>query len=265
MFTKAEIVAVSDIHIRHPADVRSKILVNLINQCAAAQVPCFALLGDIFDFCLGDGSYFQKKYREIGTALESLAASGTHVVFIEGNHEFNMVAMQWQGVNFVSETMSSMGHTWISPSGKRIVMSHGDFFHAPDAYLWFRKLIKSKATLYGVSKLPGIVMDTYALNHARASRSRDQYRTIDETKILGDAAKLALTHDADYLLFGHFHRPWAEPIVSTGGNAPGDRLMLCMPSWEQPNLLLFDGNQFHRAFLSEDKSPLEFSPAQSGS
>jgi UDP-2,3-diacylglucosamine hydrolase len=264
MLTKAEIVAVSDIHIRHPSDDRCALLIDLIRQCADVRVPCFALLGDIFDFCLGGGSYFRSKFQEVGAALEQLAANGTHVIFIEGNHEFSMADMNWQGVQFVSETSGNLGHVWTSPSGKRIGMSHGDLFNAPDSYLWFRKLIKSKATLYGVSKLPGVLMDTYALNHARASRSRDPYRRLDESEIFSDADNLAASHDADHMLFGHFHRPWTVPLRTISGRRENG-LMLCMPSWDRPNLLVYDGENFHRAFLRKPGSIPDFKIAQPGS
>lgn len=256
MFAKAEFVAVSDIHMRHADDDRGQVLLDVIDACAEARVPCFALLGDIFDFCLGSGAYFREKFARIGERLESLAARGTRVFFVEGNHEFNMAGMGWRGVEFVSETPARRGHAWTSPSGARLVMTHGDLFNAPASYLAFRSLIKAAPTLTAVSMVPGKLMDAYALGHAKVSRSRDPYRTLDESAIFEDARKFALEQSADHLLFGHFHMPWAVPVARTG-----DQLMLCMDSWDKPNLLLFDGREFHRGFSSGPGRPLEFYPA----
>jgi len=261
MFSKAEFVAVSDIHLQHAGDDRSRVLVDIIDACTAAKVPCFALLGDIFDFCLGGGAYFRKKFSTIGERLESLAAGGTRVLFVEGNHEFKMNAMGWRGVEVVSETESRRGLAWRSASGARIVMTHGDLFHAPAAYLAFRRLIKSTPTLMAVSMVPGFLMDAYALRHAKVSRSRDPYRTLDEAAILDDARKFAVAQNADHLLFGHFHMPWTVPIGAERRHQR-ESLMLCMNSWDKPNLLLFDGEGFHRGFCSGPGQPLVFSPAR---
>ena len=42
-------------------------------------VKHFVLLGDVFDFCLGNSSYFRDKYCEIGNALSSVAKRGIRV------------------------------------------------------------------------------------------------------------------------------------------------------------------------------------------
>ena len=261
MFTNAEFVAVSDIHLEHPGDDRGRVLLEVIDACISSNVQCFALLGDIFDFCLGGTGYFSKKFAAVGERLEALAASGTRVVFIEGNHEFALAKMGWRGVEVVSESERERGMTWRSASGKKILMTHGDLFYAPDTYLAFRKLIKSRPSLFAVSMIPGLLMDAYALRHARASRSRDPYRIINESAILEDARKFAGEKEADHLLFGHFHIPWAEPLRDKNGEGSSDSLLLCMNSWDKPNVLIFDGKNFHRGFGTAPGKPMAFSPA----
>ncbi len=269
MFTKAEFVAVSDIHLERPTDVRGQVLIEVIDACAAARVECFALIGDIFDFCLGNTRYFQKKFAPISQRLEALAAGGTRVIFIEGNHEFNMAGMGWRGVEVISESNANPGKIWQSKSGKKILMTHGDLFQAPRAYLAFRRAIKSRVFLSAISAVPGAALDAYALRHAKVSRSRDPYRTLDDAAILGDARKFAVAQNADHLLFGHFHMPWAVPIdigVAAGNRNnlenpvnPGNQaLILCMDSWDKPNVLVFDGQEFHRGFTSGPKQPFGF-------
>ncbi len=261
MFTNAEFVAVSDIHLEHPGDDRGQVLLEVIDACISANVQCFALLGDIFDFCLGGTDYFSKKFAAIGERLEALAASGTRVIFIEGNHEFDLAKMRWRGIEVVSESERERGMKWRSASGKEILMTHGDLFYAPNSYLTFRKLIKSRPSLFAVSMIPGPLMDAYALRHARASRSRDPYRIINERAILDDARKFALEKAADHLLFGHFHIPWAEALRTETSDETSTGLMLCMNSWDKPNVLVFDGKQFYRGFAAGPGQAMAFSPA----
>jgi UDP-2,3-diacylglucosamine pyrophosphatase LpxH len=166
----------------------------------------------------------------------------------------------WRGVEVVCETINERGLVWQSESGARILLTHGDLFNAPRAYLAFRTLIKAKPTLMAASFVPGMMMDAYALQHAKASRARDPYRTLDDAAILGDARAFARSKNVDHLIFGHFHRPWAVPI--NGGNQ--DQLVMCMDSWDVPNALIYDGKSFHRAFLGDNAHVVAVTPAKSG-
>lgn len=245
MFDKSELIAVSDIHLQRADDSRARLLLEVIDAAAQARTPCFALLGDIFDFCLGSQKYFHGKFRPLWERLENLAARGTRVIFVEGNHEFKLDAGRWRGIEVISETNTDRGIIWQARGGKKILLTHGDLFNAPREYLAFRALIKSQPTLFAASLVPGRLIDAYALQHARISRSRDDYRTLDDAAILGAAAELARQQAVDHLIFGHFHRPWAVPVDA---NDPA-RLVLCMDSWDKPNLLMFDGEKFSRGFF----------------
>jgi UDP-2,3-diacylglucosamine hydrolase len=245
MFNKSEMIAVSDIHLQNMDDSRTRLLLEVIDAATAASTPCFALLGDIFDFCLGSQRYFHSKFRPLWERLETLAAGGTRVIFVEGNHEFKLNAGGWRGIEVVSETSTERGIVWRASSGTKILLTHGDLFNAPREYIAFRALIKSNPTLLAASLVPGRLIDAYALQHARISRSMDDSRTLDDAAILGAASELARQRAVDHVIFGHFHRPWAVPIQSDDPT----RLALCMDSWDKPNLLMFDGKRFSRAFF----------------
>jgi UDP-2,3-diacylglucosamine hydrolase len=115
-------VLVSDVHLQKMTDPRGALLLDLIGRIDPARTGTFVLNGDIFDFCFGDSGYYRAKYRPLGAALERLAAAGTRVVFIEGNHEFWMDAVGWRGVEIHKEknVCLELG------AGARVRITHGD-------------------------------------------------------------------------------------------------------------------------------------------
>ncbi len=62
---KADVVMVSDIHIIDADDERAHMLESLIRILISSDVKNFILIGDIFDFLLGTGSYFDKKFQKM--------------------------------------------------------------------------------------------------------------------------------------------------------------------------------------------------------
>ena len=93
-----------------------------------SDVKNFILVGDIFDFLLGiAGSYFDKKFKVIAKLLKQLSQSGTRVVFLEGNHEFKISELKWQGVEYVDE-----GSLRLDEYG--LVVSHGDMIKEDRKY-----------------------------------------------------------------------------------------------------------------------------------
>jgi UDP-2,3-diacylglucosamine hydrolase len=227
----AELVVASDIHLRHLDDARGQLLLATIDRLAPT-VRTLVLNGDVFDFCYGGGRYFREKYARLSDALARCASRGTKVVLVEGNHEFHMREAGWSGVEIIDRD-------YVVPlaTGESVRFIHGDLLRDDRLYAAFRGLIKSSATRFAANLLPGRWLDAYALGHARASRSRDKYRTLDlesftkdfERWITASPGNQGIVHG----IVGHFHVAYARQ------RADGKGLMMCVESWgQQPNLLV---------------------------
>ena len=130
---EAPLVVTSDIHLRDPNDSRAVLLEDLIERCIRGQVKHFVLNGDIFDFCFGMSGYFRRKFQRLGKCLERLAASGTEVIFVEGNHEFAFSSMGWKGVRVVVHRDVPL----TMPDGRLVRITHGDLLYSD---FWYRLL-----------------------------------------------------------------------------------------------------------------------------
>ena len=227
---EADMVVVSDVHLREAGDDRARMLSRLIQQVTAGNVGHLWLLGDIFDFCLGSTEYFRKKFAPLVSLLEAAARSGTQVTFFEGNHEFDLHALGWDQVHVVREGDKSI----VLDDGTVISGAHGDLVFAPRSYLWFRNLLKSRLIL-GIARLvPSVWLDAYALGHAKVSRAADTYRHLDHDALLVAMENWARESESDHVVFGHFHVPYAEPRKSPDASAGR---LVSVESWAKPNAL----------------------------
>ncbi len=247
----AALVVASDIHLKHLGDARGRLLLDVLARLG--RVEYLVLNGDIFDFCLGDSSYFQNKFRALGQALSDASRRGVKVLFLEGNHEFHMTAVGWPGVEFVTER----DRVVTLSTGENIKISHGDLITDDFWYRAFRGLVKSPVARYGARLVPGSWLDAYSLKHAGFSRAQDKYRKLDHARILASFNRWLADGAYDHGIIGHFHVPYAEKRETHDG------LMLSVDSWDQPNLLVYKNTRFERVFLREPRAPFVFDPAES--
>jgi UDP-2,3-diacylglucosamine hydrolase len=249
---KAPFVLASDLHIQHMADKRARLLLDVLGRLGPA-VEYLVLNGDVFDFCYGDSDYYRRKFRPLGTALEAIAARGTRVLFVEGNHEFHMAKVGWQGVEFVTQRdyVVTLG------SGERIKLTHGDLITDDPWYRAFRGIVKSQTARRAANLIPGGWLDAYSLRHAKVSRAHDKYRSLDHQRILKAFDKWLADGRYDFGVIGHFHVPYAETRPA------GQGMMLSVDSWERPNLLIFEDGNFQRIYLEEPERPFTRAPLTS--
>ena len=237
---EAPLVVVSDIHLRQSDDERARLLIDLTERLGPS-VEMFVLNGDIFDFCFGGGRYFREKFAAIGAALTTLSGRGVRVVFIEGNHEFHMDQIGWEGVAVVQER----DFVVTLRSGAKIKLMHGDRLKNERLYLAFRAFCKSKIVGYLSRFLPGKLLDAYAVAHSGYSRGQDKYRTLDHEEILGHFDRWMGAGEPPHGIIGHFHVPYAEP------RRTGTGMMLSVDSWDKPNALTFEAGGFSRLSLTK--------------
>ena len=249
----ASLVVASDIHLYSADDFKARILLDVLKKVARGNVEYFVFLGDIFDFCLGSHKYFKERFRAIGEALEAVAASGTKVIYLEGNHEFRIKDFGWKGVEFFP-----CGETYLQiQSGEKFRLAHGDMIYSHQRYKRFRSVVKSRLVTSLARWVPGPLMNWLATRGAHVSRSQDQYREINHNAILAAVHEWIDNSEQDYGLFGHFHVPYAEPRLN--GRLGG---LFSVDCWDKPNFLIFKEGRFERLLIDHPNSH-RFEPAVS--
>lgn len=230
-----DLVVASDVHIRTRDDERSVMLQQLIDEAKRVRAKVFVLNGDIFDFFFGWGPHFRTKHTAIFSRLESLAAEGCKIYFIEGNHEFGMDHMPTVGVTF----MDGFGDVLEAGDGSKILVVHGDLMKHDWKYLLFRALVRSRFVSFVASSIPQTWLDGFTLWLASTSRKKDRYRTLNHEAILACARNVLANEDAEHMIFGHFHHPYD----ADDGNG---RRILSVDSWDVPSCLVLKDRKFQR-------------------
>lgn len=241
--TQSTLIAASDCHLVSINEERTSDFLSLCSWVRDSTPEYFLLLGDVFDFALGSKKYYQKKYQKIGDALEEIAASGTKVIYLEGNHEADVKHFPWKGITFVPE-----GTFFIQLQNEfKIQMAHGDLIYSHKAYRRFRAIVKSSLFKFAVRLLPGKIIDRLFLKSSEISRAQDKNRTFNHKELITHLADWLKDGKSQFGLFGHFHQPYAEKTSGTQGQ------LISVDSWNKPNFLSFENGEFYRYFLKNGK------------
>ena len=232
------VVVVSDIHLTEVHDSRGQMLSDLINRLDPDQVEYFVLLGDIFDFCFGASTYFKQKFKPIGDELTQLARKGVRVVFLQGNHEFSLDELAWEGVDFVL----SRDYQLKLADDLSISFTHGDRLGAPWHYKLYLAITRSYWFRCAGLLCPQSLLDKLCLKISIGSREKSSRSKIPHKTILKNMEQWLSKLGTEHGIVGHFHIPYQA-------NQPKKGKLLGLCSWDQPNALGFDGKNFYRYYF----------------
>jgi UDP-2,3-diacylglucosamine hydrolase len=215
----APLVVLSDVHLIDMNDPRAEPFMNVLRGIRSSSVECLALLGDIFEFCVGSRPLWQRKFAPIGEELRRIAALGVRVLVFEGNHDFILHGFGWPGVEFVP----TQDLVVTLKAGPRVRLSHGDLIHSSPDYRRFRALVKHPLTRIVSSFVPATWLDGYSMFHARHSRRKGMDRVLDIPALTRDALAWRQEENADFAVFGHFHQDLGEEARRQG--------IYCLHDW----------------------------------
>ena len=242
-------VIMSDLHLRTATDSTSHLFMTVLTQLRRYELHALALLGDVFDFCLGNHHYFQQKFSFCATALHNCAQ---RVLLLEGNHEFHLAHGKW----LPAEICTSFDYCLSLPDGSSIQLTHGDLLVPDRAYRLLRLMLKARLSGQLAACLPGHMLDHLSAKVAALSRRRNQ--ECDTQRVQHYAAAWIDACMASTGIFGHFHLP----LVC---RSPQGKLLLGLDAWTRPNFLLYSAGKFYRAYptlaqLTLKELPSNFSP-----
>lgn len=232
-------VIMSDLHLRTAADPTSQLFVAVLAHLRGYELHTLALLGDVFDFCLGSHPYFQKKFAFCAEALQDCAA---RVLLLEGNHEFHLADGNW----LPAEVCTTFDYCLPLPDGGKVQLTHGDLLLPERGYRLLRRMLKARLSGYLATRLSGQLLDTISTKIAELSRRRSSGRTCDAQRVQYYAAAWLDRSPSDTGIFGHFHLP----LVC---RSPQGKLLFGLDAWTTPNFLICKTHKFYRACVTSDR------------
>jgi UDP-2,3-diacylglucosamine pyrophosphatase LpxH len=247
---RVEIVVISDVHLG-TYGCQAKELLTYLNSIHPKKL---ILNGDIIDIWQFSKRYFPPSHLDVIKKILDMAANGTEVTYITGNHD--------EMLRKISDThigdFSIVDKLVLNLNGKRAWFFHGDVF---DVSLQNAKWI-AKLGGYGYDLLIRInsVINWFLLKFGREKYSlskRIKNSVKRALKFINDfekvASDLAIENGFDYVVCGHIH----QPKILEKSNKTGSTIYLNSGDWiENLTALEYHFGRWKIYVYKEDKLAL---------
>ena len=199
---------ISDLHLT-PGMPRTLASFEHVLERAAQEARALFILGDFFEFWVGDEETDSPFAAQVAARLRQLAGRGVQVYLMHGNRDFLL------GQRFARAAGATLlpDPTVIDCAGQRVVLSHGDMLCTDDErYMRFRHWTRKRWVQRVFLSLPLALRLRVARRlRADSEAGRTQARR-DAPPDYGDTtpqavAALLRASQAPALVHGHTHRP----------------------------------------------------------
>jgi len=208
---------VSDLHLRSERPDLTRRFADFLAATAAAKVETLFILGDLFEYWIGDDDLGDPFNAHVCKLLRDLADQGTRIFFIAGNRDFLIGATfaAAAGIALLTETEK------VGAGGTATLLMHGDTVCIDDIpYQEFRRMVRSKQWQADFLARPLPERRAEVASLRRRSAEAMQGKTAAIMDANGAAIREALTaHRCTRLIHGHTHRPGHEMIQLASGTA----------------------------------------------
>jgi len=201
-------IFLADAHLHHPDDANYRLLLEFIRSLQGTTAT-LCILGDLFDFRVGLPALVFPEQEPILKALEELHASGTRLIYLEGNHDFHLGA----DLGSRLEVEIHPGPVQLELQGKQVFLCHGDLINRADwRYRLLHRTLRNPLTLRIGRLLPAAVVQGLRsrLQHASKQRYSRDRRRWDYSAMIRSYAASIRAQGAQALVLGHFHQPFID-------------------------------------------------------
>ncbi len=208
---------ISDLHLREERPDLTQRFAAFLADTAVSNVEVLFILGDLFEYWIGDDDLGAPFNEEVCDLLRSAADMGPRICFIAGNRDFLV------GERFAARArMELLPETAVvTAGGTATLLMHGDTVCTDDLpYQEFRRMVRSRP--WQVDFLARPLAERRAEVEKLRKRSADAM--LGKTAAIMDANPDAirsalLAHDCTRLIHGHTHRPGHEQVMLGSGCA----------------------------------------------
>lgn len=199
---------IADAHLRYPQDENYRKLLDFLAQ-QTGQIRTLYLLGDIFQFWFGPRFANFAPYQPLLQTLKKLQESGTEIVYVEGNHDFDLTP--YFGKIMGCQVLPDGGE--VSIDDHKVFLAHGDMVDPDDTgYQMLRRLLRSGPVRL-LSRILSAEMiwavSEWGSNKSAAQRYGKEARSAPREKLLTHARPL-FQQGCSAVITGHFHNPLFE-------------------------------------------------------
>lgn len=193
----------------------------------AQQAEALYILGDLFEYWIGDDDLASPFHRKIVQALAQLAASGVRVYLLHGNRDFLIGPAFAQAASLCLLDEPSLVDLYGVPT----LLSHGDTLCSDDVdYQNFRAMVRDPAWQQSFLAQPLAQRKALIEQWRGKSEQEKKYKEAAIMDVNSDSVAATL-REFGYprLIHGHTHRP-AKHLHCVDGHTC-ERWVL--PAWEE--------------------------------
>ena len=203
-------IFLADAHINSFDDPHGRRLLGFLEE-NRTSMDCLCILGDLFDFRVGLPQLAFCSHEPLLDALLACAKQGTRIIYLEGNHDFQL------GEAFARRIGAEL-HTrpvTLSLAGKLVHLCHGDLINRGDVgYRLMYRLFRSSILLKGAALVPASLIG--ALRRRLQSNSKKSYHREasrwDYPRLIREYAASVAATGCSLTVMGHFHRSHTERV-----------------------------------------------------
>jgi len=225
---------ISDLHLCGARPAITGLFLDFLRRRARASDALY-ILGDLFEYWIGDEAVEQEEFRSIIRGLRELTASGTPVFVMHGNRDFLMGA----GFEKASGGRLLKDPAHIDLYGTPTLLMHGDSLCTDDTeYMTFRAKVRNPAWQKeflgkSVAERDRIVHDFREISKNSTAAKKPEIMDVNQKAV----ESVMREHRVQRLIHGHTHRP-KEHVFNLDGR-PARRMVL--GDWyEQGSVLRVD-------------------------
>ncbi len=225
---------ISDLHLCGARPAITALFLDFLHQ-RARTADALYILGDLFEYWIGDEAVEQEEFRPIIRGLRELTTSGTPVYVMHGNRDFLM----GQGFEKATGCRLLSDPSRIDLYGTPTLLMHGDTLCVDDIeYMNFRAKVRGTAWQKeflgrSVAERDKIVRDFREISkHSTAAKKPE----IMDANLKAVEAVMR-EHRVHRMIHGHTHRP-KEHVLNLEGESA--RRMVLGDWYEQGSVLRVD-------------------------
>jgi len=196
-------VFISDAHINDHTDPNLPALLGFLDHIKG-RVDRLYVVGDLFDTWFGFPRAVFDEYVPLLGALHAVKRSGVRIVYVTGNHDFEMG-------HFFENILDADIHDTsavLEEDGLRVFVAHGDMANPHDGkYRFLRKVLRARFTRWLGRRLPPSWVWRIGRMLTTRCTGEEVARRMPLQKIFNTYAAEKLRDRFDAVVLGHLHIP----------------------------------------------------------
>jgi len=204
---------ISDLHLSPDTPAANETLLNFL-EATAPSADALYVLGDLFEYWIGDDGLAHPFAREVAGAFRKLSNQGVPVYFMHGNRDFLV------GERFARESGMTIlaDPTLLNLYGRPTLLMHGDTLCSDDVeYQKFRAMVRSPAWQHAFLAKPLAERISMAQEVRGKSEQAKQVKDMAIMDVTPATVEESLRRQGyPRLIHGHTHRPARHEHVVDG-------------------------------------------------